>query len=106
MIPSIAALFKVRIYNPKSENWFTELMRRYIKTKPLDGNDVLSHLMRIHKEDPKDLDQIGVEKTILQFFFDGYNTSSDAITGVIAFLVANPECMSKLQEEVDEVFES
>ena len=106
MIPSIAALFKVQVYNQKSEKWFTSLMRRYIKTKPLDGNDVLSHLMKIHREDPNDFDQIGVEKTILQFFFDGYNTSSDVITGLIAFLVANPECMSKLQEEVDEVFEN
>ena len=106
MMPSIAALFKVQVYNQKAEKWFTSLMRRYIKTKPLDGNDVLSLLMKIHREDPKDFDQVGVEKTILQFFFDGYNSSSDAITGVIAFIVANPDCMTRLREEIDEVFEN
>ena len=105
MMPSIATLFRVQVYNPKAESWFTTVMRRLIKSNQ-GGNDVLSTLIKIHQEDPENFDQTNVEKTMLQFFFDGYHTSADATTGVIAFLVTNPECMSKLRDEVDEVFEN
>lgn len=106
MMPSIAALFRVGCYNRKAESWFTSILRRHIKSKSEGGNDVLSVLVKIHREDPQDFDQDSLEKTILQFFFDGYNSTADAITGAMALLVANPECMSKLREEVDEVFEN
>ena len=106
MMPSIAALFRVQCYNPKAENWFTSLLRRLMKSKNEGGNDVLSVLMKIHQEDPEDFDQLAVEKTILQFFFDGYNSTADAITGALALIITNPKCMAKLREEVDEVFEN
>ena len=109
MVPSIATLFRVNVYNQKAENWFNSLMRRHIEAKRKDvksSNDVLSTLIRINEENPEDFGQIALEKTVMQYIFDGYNTTAGATTGIIAFLVSHPEILSKLQAEIDEVFEA
>ena len=71
MLPSIATLFRVNVYNRKAEDWFN-----YIK------------------------------KTVMQYLFDGYNTTAEAATGIIAFLISHPEVLSKVQAEIDEVFDA
>ena len=109
MTPSIATFFRINVYNPKAEKWWTSLMRRHIanrRSQVEDQHDILSTLIKVHEEDPKDFDQIAMEKTILQFIFDGYNSVSAQVTGVLAFIVAHPEVSSKLQNEIDEVFDA
>ena len=109
MMPSIATLFRVNVYNQKAEKWITSLMRRIIKNKrgqEEKENDVLSILMKISEDNPKDMDEESVEKTILQYIFDGFGTTSDGCTGIIASIVTHPEVMAKLHEEVDAVFDA
>ena len=109
MLPSIATLFRVNVYNRKAEDWFISLMRRHIELKRKDvktSNDVLSTLIRIQEENPDDLDQIALEKTVMQYLFDGYNTTAEAATGIIAFLISHPKVLSKLQGEIDDVFDA
>ena len=109
MLPSVATLFRVNCYNQKAEDWFNSLMRRHIEVKRKNvksSNDVLSTLIKIQEENPDDFDQIALEKTVMQYLFDGYNTTAGAATGIIGFLIAHPEVLSKLQAEVDEVFDA
>lgn len=109
MLPSIATLFRVNCYNPKAEKWLTDLMRRLIKSKraqPTKDNDVLSTLMKINEENPEDFDEVSMEKTMLQYIFDGFNTTSDGCTGIIAYIITHPNVVSKLQEEIDAVFDA
>ena len=109
MVPSVATLFRVNCYNQKAENWFNSLMRRHIEAKRKDANssnDVLSTLIKIQEENPNDLDQTALEKTVMQYIFDGYNTTAGAATGIVAFLVSHPEVLAKLQAEIDEVFDT
>jgi cytochrome P450 len=84
-------------------------LRRHIEAKRKDvksSNDVLSTLIKINEENPEDFGQIALEKTVMQYIFDGYNTTAGATTGIIAFLVSHPEVLSKLQAEIDEVFDA
>ena len=109
MTPSIATLFRVNVYNPKAEQWWNSLIRRLVAEKGAqDENklDVLSTLFKVHQEDPKDFDMGAMEKTLLQFIFDGYNSVSSNLVGVLAFVVTHPDVASKLQNEIDEVFEA
>ena len=109
MLPSVATLFRVNCYNQKAEDWFNSLMRKHIELKRKDvksSNDVLSTLIKIQEENPDDFDQIALEKTVMQYLFDGYNTTAGAATGIIGFLISHPEVLSKLQAEVDEVFDA
>ena len=109
MLPSVATLFRINCYNQKAEDWFNSLMRRHIDLKRKDvntSNDVLSTLIKIQEENPDDFDQIALEKTVMQYLFDGYNTTAGAATGIIGFLISHPEVLSKLQAEVDEVFDA
>ena len=109
MLPSVATLFRVNCYNQKAEDWFNSLMRRHIELKRKDvksSNDILSTLIKIQEENPDDFDQIALEKTVMQYLFDGYNTTAGAATGIIGFLISHQEVLSKLQAEVDEVFDA
>ena len=109
MLPSVATLFRINCYNQKAEDWFNSLMRRHIDLKRKDvntSNDVLSTLIKIQEENPDDFDQIALEKTVMQYLFDGYNTTAGAATVIIGFLISHPEVSSKLQAEVDEVFDA
>ena len=109
MLPSVATLFRVNCYNQKAEDWFNSLMRRHIELKRKDvksSNDILSTLIKIQEENPDDFDQIALEKTVMQYLFDGYNTTAGAATGIIGFLISHREVLSKLQAEVDEVFDA
>ena len=109
MLPSIATLFRVNCYNQKAEKWFTSLMRKIIgsrKGQETENKDVLSTLLKIHEDDLNELDQECMEKTMVQFIFDGYNTTSDACTGVLAHIATNPEVVEKLREEIDAVFDA
>ena len=109
MLPSIATLFRVNCYNQKAEKWFTSLMRKIIgsrKGEETENKDILSTLLKIHEDDLNELDQECMEKTMIQFIFDGYNTTSDACTGVLAHIATNPEVVEKLREEIDAVFDA
>ena len=109
MLPSIATLFRVNCYNQKAEKWFTSLMRKIIgsrKGQETENKDILSTLVKIHEDDLNELDQECMEKTMVQFIFDGYNTTSDACTGVLAHIATHPEVVEKLREEIDAVFDA
>ena len=109
MMPSIAALFRVNVYNPKAEAWFVSTMKRYIKEKKSNdtiGKDILSTIIKIHEENPQELDERGLQKTIMQYIFDGFNSISDNMHGVLALIATHPEIQSKLQEEIDAVFDA
>ena len=109
MLPSIAAIFRVNCYNQVAEKWFTSLMRKLIgsrKNQETENKDILNTLLKIHEDDLNELDQECMEKTMIQFIFDGYNTTSDACTGVLAHIATNPEVVEKLREEIDAVFDA
>ena len=45
-------------------------------------------------------------KTCVQFFTDGYETASSAISVLIYYLARNQDIQEKVQEEIDEMFEN
>ena len=106
-MPSIAALFKINVYDPKAEKWFVSLVSRTIKERKendIVGKDILGAIIQMHEMNPHEATQEVINKTIMQFIFDGYHTTSDVTLGVLALIVTHPEVQEKLQREIDEVF--
>ena len=109
MIPSIATFFRISVYNPKAEAWFTALMKKHIKNRKSQneiGTDILSTLIKVHEENPEELDENSLVRTTLQYIFDGYNSTSEQLVGALAFIVTHPDVMTKLTEEIDAVFDA
>ena len=108
MMPTIAGLFKINVYDPKAEAWFVSLISRNIKERRKNdatGKDILGTIIQLHEENPLEVTQEVVNKTIMQFIFDGTTSTSDVTLGVLALIVANPEVQEKLRGEIDDVFD-
>ena len=91
------------------------------ENKNLQYNDMLNNLVEVSKINPDMTDEI-LYKTCVQFFSDGYETASLVnyisfnsdnynstfqVFGVLAYhLTVYPEVQRRLQEEIDEVFDS
>ena len=84
-MPSISALFRINIYNPKARSFFESIAKQSINRRQKDDvrKDILGALVNIHKTMPTEMTEDGLIKTYLQFIIDGVHTSADNITGVI-----------------------
>ena len=107
LFPSLAILLKIKVINPESEMFFSNLCRRLVrerKSLKLDIKDVLGNLMHVAEENP-DMTEEMMYKTCVQFFTDGYETASQALSALIYHLARNPEIQDRVQQEIDLIFE-
>ena len=107
MMPSIAVLLKIPVYNSTAKNFFTTIVRKHIEQRKRGkdvGKDILGTLVQIHERTPDDMAEHEVVNTFLQFLFDGYHTTSENIVAVLYRVVVNPEVQAKIVDEIDAVF--
>ena len=75
------------------------------EAKNLQYNDILNNLIEVSKEHPEMTEEIMI-KTCVQFFGDGYESAALIFGVLIYYLAVYPEVQEKLQEELDEIFDS
>ena len=107
MFPWIFAKLNISILNQKFTAYFRNLAKTILEQRKKDGtyeryNDVLAIMSRVksgHKfddtEDTKianhaQVDEDMISKTIMQFYFDGYDTTKNLILPIIYLLSINP----------------
>jgi len=108
LFPGIAAFFNVGLIEPKFEKFLSTLCKDIVKqrrSRNLQYNDVLNNLIDVAAEHSEMTDDL-MYKTCVQFFTDGYETASQVFGVLLYFLTVNPDIQSKLQDDIDELFES
>jgi len=107
LFPSLAILLKIKVINPESEVFFSNLCKRIVKERRssnMEVKDVLGNLMNVAEENP-DMTEEMMYKTCVQFFTDGYETASLALSALMYHLARNQDVQEKIQEEIDAIFE-
>ena len=113
MFPWIFSKFKISILNTKFKEYFQNLAKTVLDQRKKDGtykkyNDVLAVMSRVrsgHKYDedgdPNSIkyshmsDDI-ISKTVMQFYFDGYETTTSLILPLLFILSLNPNAQVKI----------
>lgn len=83
-------------------------MRECVKQRKngkLIGNDIFGTLIQIHLNSPEECTEEMLIKTATQFSSAGYGTTAESFNSLLYFVAVNPEVQSKLQEEIDAVFD-
>lgn len=121
MAPRVAWLLNIGVGNPKATKFFEELVNGEMERRRAMANppqDVLG-LMICCKDDKlvADDDEFGLGKskknvymtdrviarTIMQFFFDGYDTVASSFTLLFYYLAINPHIQEKAYEEIETI---
>jgi len=77
---------------------------RQRRSARLQYRDVLNSLIEVAAEHVEMTDEI-MYKTCVQFFTDGYETASQVFGVLLYYITMNEEIQSKLQDDIDELFE-
>jgi len=107
LFPSLSILLKIGVINPEAESFFSNLCKRLVrdrKSRNLEVRDVLGNLMHVAEENP-DMTEEMMYKTCVQFFTDGYDTASQALSVLMYHLARNTDIQEKVQEEIDAIFD-
>ena len=70
----------------------------------MEVRDVLGNLMQVAEENP-DMTEEMMYKTCVQFFTDGYDTASQALSVLMYHLARNPDIQEKVHDEIDAIFD-
>lgn len=121
-IPRVAKLFSISIFKPQSVNFFLNMTEKILQGRNGSTsypNDVLGLMMKIRdqKLDPDNDDSKGqkqalaakfmtdtmINRTLMQFFLDGYDTVSALLSMVFYFVAIDPEVQDRLLAEIDDM---
>jgi len=108
VFPTISNWLNLSIINSTFKKYLSKLCREIIKQREkqnLQYNDMLNNLIELSKINP-DMTEEMMIKTCVQFFGDGYETASQVMGVLTFYLAAYPEVQEKLQDEIDELFDS
>ncbi|KAM5361846.1 hypothetical protein ACJZ2D_012876 [Fusarium nematophilum] len=72
------------------------------KESPPDGDDFLTSVLQLHRQDPVQFPMEKVFLTCLQNIGAGTDTTSISLSAILWYLVTNPRCLAKLRTEIDE----
>nr|APH81385.1 cytochrome P450 CYP3024A3 [Tigriopus kingsejongensis] len=128
MLPQVSKIFNISVFNPKSVEYFLKLTAGVLNGRDksrIQANDVLGLMMKIrdqnltaeeagqeHSEDDyatkkamasQLMTNDMINRTLMQFFMDGYDTVSAVTTMSLYYLATNPEVQDKAVEEVDRI---
>ncbi|KAF7988778.1 hypothetical protein HCN44_007088 [Aphidius gifuensis] len=109
IFPKISKLFNIRIIDSKVDDFFKKILEDTIRTRDEKGitrPDMIQLMMetRASKTGPT----LSIEDMTSQafiFFLGGFDTTSSLMSFVVHEIAANPEIQTKLQNEIDEMFE-
>ncbi|PSK59191.1 Isotrichodermin C-15 hydroxylase [Elsinoe australis] len=71
------------------------------KDRGSDRRDILSKLIPVHHEKPADFDAAALTSMATTNIFAGSDTTAISTRAIIYFLLKNPECKTRLVEEID-----
>ena len=107
-MPNVMKWFRVPIFPPSASNFIKKVVEQNMKSRENENTerkDILGTLMKLHKDNPKDITKDMLIKTCLQFMGDGYTTTSESVITVLYMIAVNPEVEEKLKDEIDRVLE-
>ena len=107
IFPSLSIFLKIKVINPDSEKFFANLCKQLVRDRrssKSEVKDILGNLMQVAEENP-DMTEEMMYKTCVQFFTDGYETASQAVSVLIYHLARNKQIQERVQEEIDGIFE-
>ena len=105
----IWCLFRVRAFNPASQEFFATTVDRAIaqrKRGNVVGKDFLGTLIQMNEETPDELSKEMMVQIMFNIVVDGYHSVSDGMLNLLYFLAVYPDIQSKTQNEIDDVFEA
>ena len=107
-IPNVMKFFRIPIFPPSAANFITNVIEKNMKSRENEESerkDILGTLIKVHKDNPKDITMDILIKTCLQFMGDGYTTTAESILAAMYMIAVNPEVEEKLKDEIDRVLE-
>ena len=93
------------MYDYKATQFFIQLVDDILnerERKQEQKNDILGLIMKARANDTNNLlTNEAIARNLMQFFIDGYDTTSSMMSLCLFHLATNPDIMSKAVEEVD-----
>ncbi|XP_018395583.1 PREDICTED: cytochrome P450 9e2-like [Cyphomyrmex costatus] len=105
--PEVAKLLKIRMFGPRVENFFKNVVTTTVKARDEQGivrPDMIQLMMETRNDDsgPKfDINEMTAQAFV--FFLAGFDTVSLAMCFVTHEIGVNPDVQKKLREEIDDV---
>ncbi|XP_011705829.1 PREDICTED: cytochrome P450 9e2-like, partial [Wasmannia auropunctata] len=105
--PLLANLFKLRMFGPKVENFFKDVVSSTVKVRDEQGiirPDMIQLMMETRNKDngPEfNIDEMTAQAFV--FFFAGFESVSTAMCFMTHHVGVDPDIQSKLREEIDDV---
>ncbi|XP_011175444.1 cytochrome P450 9e2-like [Solenopsis invicta] len=105
--PLLADLFKLRMFGPKIENFFKDVVSNTVKTRDEQGivrPDMMQLMMETRNKDNRrefDINEMTAQAFV--FFLAGFDTVSTAMCCMTHEIGINPDVQRKLREEIDDV---
>ena len=109
LICPVACFFKLSSWNPESVKFYEMIGKKAVEARKMGkegGKDILGALIKMSEEEPDVMTPEMLKFTLLNLIVDGYNTIADVATNLFYLLAVNPEVQTKLQSEIDEVFDA
>lgn len=107
---TLAKTLGVRFMSKKIEDFFENTIldnMRYREANGLHRPDMLQHLLDVQKNNKteKPFTTKEIVSNAFSFYFGGYDSVANQACLILYNLLAHPECMTRLQEEIDQVLE-
>ncbi|XP_011175446.1 cytochrome P450 9e2-like [Solenopsis invicta] len=105
--PFLANLFKLRLFGPKTENFFKDIVTTTVKIRDEQGivrPDMIQLMMETRsKNNGPEFDINEMTAQAFVFFLAGFDSVSAAMCFMTHEIGVNPDVQSKLREEIDNV---
>jgi len=105
--PLLAKLFKLRMFGPKTENFFKNVVATTVKTRDEQGivrPDMIQLMMETRDKNSGpvfDIDEMTAQAFV--FFLAGFDSISTAMCFMTYHIGVDPNVQNKLREEIDDV---
>ncbi|XP_071558454.1 cytochrome P450 9e2-like [Temnothorax nylanderi] len=103
----LAKLLRLRMFGPKIENFFKNILSTTVKTRDEQGifrPDMIQLMMETRNKDsgPEfDINEMTAQAFV--FFLGGFDSTSTTMSFIAHEVAVNPDVQSKLREEIDDV---
>ncbi|KYQ60376.1 Cytochrome P450 9e2 [Trachymyrmex zeteki] len=105
--PQLAKFFKLRMFGPRVENFFKNVVATTVKARDEQGivrPDMIQLMMETRNDDSRsefDINEMTAQAFV--FFLGGFDTISTAMCFMTHEIGVNPDVQGRLREEIDDV---
>lgn len=82
---------------------FEELIKERLATKRSKPEDVLDVCLKIHEENPKEVNRAQIKSLLLDLFVAGTDTTSNTLEWAMTEVLRKPDTMAKAKDELEKV---